>query len=238
MPEPVSVGGNHLDPRGDVLEAPPHEEFLKPSNAATFDRRMQCFTCAFTRDRCALALIEHAPPRTNSRAQRKVAQHVSAETVDCPNAGRIDVGRQVAPSSSAQCRTHFTLEIGRRLVRERDCRNLLERERAGDRSNRRLLRNGHAELMADRLHNCRGLSRAGARIHQQSARGARDDLQLRIGQGRHHRVSSGPPGIRQMSRAGQYGEQAHDLVGLVGKSPARICEIRAPAPSSASCSLI
>ena len=52
-----------------------------------------------------------------------------------------------------------------------------------------------------------------ASIHQQMPAGIRYDRELFSREFGHYLTSTGPPGTRQMSRAGQKGEQPHESVG-------------------------
>ena len=133
----------------------------------------------------------------------KIAQEVAAEPVDGADPCRIDLGGEVAAPGCAKRGPELPLEIGRGLVGERDRGDLLERQRRrepGDRSTLRV--HVHAELMTERLHDRRRLAGAGAGVDEQVS-GRLDDTALGGPERLGHQTSTGPPGMRQMSRAGQ-----------------------------------
>ena len=202
--QPVGVFRRARHPLGDVSEPAPAQQFVQPGHVAGVDGVAKCFVRALDGQLRALALFHHPASRRRSRTQREVAQQVAAETVDGADARRVHLGGEFAALARTQRGSQLALEIGRCLVGEGDGRNLIERERRGHGSQRHAVDDhGNAEVMAECLHHGRRLSRTGAGVYQQMVALVGDDRHLGIGEPSHRPTSTGPPGMRQTSRAGQ-----------------------------------
>ena len=218
--KPVTILRGLGDPLGDLLEFSIRQQRIEPGDILLLDRRSQSIVRGFERNRAGFAVLKHAARRPSASAQGKITKQVAAETVNRPDARRIDLGRKICAAAGTQRSPQFSLEIGGGLVRVGDCGDLFNRKRRGrSRHDFAIRRNRNAELPAKRLHNRCGFARARARGNKQMVGVAGDNLELSLREIHYHPDDTGPPGIRQMSRAAQYGEHPHDGAGFAGSSP-------------------
>ena len=201
--ETSGVLGALEQPFRHVLQAAARHEFAQPLDVVALERGVQRLARTVGAEHRGFAVGERAAHGPRAGAQREVAQEVAAEPVDGADPCRIDLGGEVAAPGRAKRGPELPLEIGRGLVGERDRGDLLERQRRrepGDRSTFRV--HFDAELMTERLHDRRRLAGAGAGVDEQVS-GRLDDTALGGPERLRHQTSTGPPGMRQMSRAGQ-----------------------------------
>jgi hypothetical protein len=202
--QPVAVGGERRDPSGEIVQPTASKQRREFWYVGQFDRLSQNGARAIVVEHRGFPVFQYSLRRRNPRPQRLIAQQIPAKAVDGSERCGIDFSRGLSQTIPDERAAELSLQIGCRLIGIRDRRDLIERQRIGDPIHLpRFVLDRCAQQVAELLHDGRRLARPRAGPNEHAAVFSEYHRKLRLRQSTHRAPSTGPPGMRQISRAGQ-----------------------------------